>query len=228
MSTVSSAALKLTDFFNACLDQMDVQQNIAKAEQTAATQKHTAIGYWVIACAYAVMTAIMTFFVWYYDIENTVVTFQGIFSNLFGSVGAWGVPVYIIQLMLAFTPTILELLAPALARNGLLVPRVLLFIVLIVDFTTDTPRAVEFVQNFAWMQGQWWFLGDVIYMMFFAGWLFMCSLGFEVFWCICFVLTWVHFNSAINPNGIRVKKGVIDGTYRESNNARDGFQNKRN
>lgn len=163
-------------------DLIDISENMKRAEQWASERSNGLFS--LIHCViYAALTLICLVLTWFFDLESTVITLSNI-----GKVIIPTLPIntetprasLFISILLAITPTLLEIFTPGLAKKNIKFVQIGIIGFAIFDCATDIPRASAFSMGM-WPQFELlgWGISSIFYWCYFLIVLLFSTVGFE-------------------------------------------------
>ena len=162
-------------------DMVDISENMGRVEDWTTTISN-GFSAAVHAVVFFVMTVAALALTWYFDIQSTIEGMSSVTNTVVPSLpgqvahlATW------VVLAMTFMPTFLELFTSGMAKFNIKVVQVAIIAFTLFDMVTDIPRTYQLALGM-WPQidAMGWGISHITFWLYFIGWLFFATLGFEL------------------------------------------------
>lgn len=179
---------------------MDISENLAAADKTAAKVGNDLITSGIHFAAFLMLSVVTGALAWHFDFESTIVgvsTLQNaVLPGLPSSAQQFST---FIAFGFGIAPTLIEIFTAAFARAQIKILQIFVVGLTAFDMVTDIPRALSFTNS---LNKHFDTLGPLIggfaHWVFFILWLFLSTIGFELGFIIFIFLTIIFFFKMLN------------------------------
>lgn len=219
MSTLGRGTTPVQKLLYWFWDCIDISENIKRAENKAYEHKNGSSA-WLNVVAMATMTIVCAALAWRWDIESTLIGMSTLRETMLADLPASVMKFStIIAVCLTIAPTIVEMFTAAFAKADIKIVQVYIIAFTIFDTITDIPRSITFTNQMQANFDQLGMFSGVAYWIFFCGWLFLATIGFELGMVVFGWLTVTYIFKAFSaepaprsPSLKQAKQTVIDAT----------------
>lgn len=162
-------------------DMVDISENMGRIEDWVFTISN-GFASLLHAAVFIVLTVAAGALTWYFDLESTIQGMSGVTSVVVPSLpGQVAHLASYVILAITIMPTLLELFTSGMAKFNIKIVQVAIILFTLFDMVTDIPRSYQLAMGM-WpqIQAMGWGLSHLTFWIYFMGWLFFATLGFEL------------------------------------------------
>lgn len=197
MSSLGRGNTPVQRLLAAFWDTIDISENIKRAENKA-REHQNGPSAWMNFGAMLVMAVVCAALAWRWDIESTLIGMSTLRETMLADLPASVMKFStIIAVCLTVAPTIVEMFTAAFAKADIKIVQIYIIAFTIFDTITDIPRSITFTNQMQANFDQLGMFSGIAYWIFFCGWLFLATIGFELGLVIFGWLTIVYFFKAM-------------------------------
>lgn len=183
-------------------DMVDISENMGRIEDWTFTISN-GLAALVHAAVFIILTTAAAALTWYFDLESTIAGMSSLTSAIIPTL-----PGQVAHLagyvILAFTimPTLLEIFTAGMAKQNVKIIQIAIIGFTLFDMVTDIPRAYQLSMGM-WpqIQAMGWGLSSLTFWLYFLGWLFFATLGFELLMVVFGYATFIFLTKTVRGEG---------------------------